>query len=119
MRRRARYIVATTVSVAAMTSVLVGTLQASVPFVTPGQLDADLDGQRVQVEGIVEAITSEQDHLSLEVTDGGSATVVVTYAYTETRPLTLETGRVVVAKGQYLDGIVQANQVSVRAHEEP
>jgi cytochrome c-type biogenesis protein CcmE len=117
MRRRGRYLVAAVVTVAAMTTVLVGTLQASVPFVGPGQLDAGLDGRRVQVEGMVERVTLETDHLRLEVSDG-SASVEVIYAYAEHRPLTLATGRIVVAKGQFRDGIVHANQVSVRAHEQ-
>jgi cytochrome c-type biogenesis protein CcmE len=117
VRRRTRHLVAAIVTMGAMTTVLIGTLESSVPFVSPGQLNADLDGRRVQVEGIVESITPQHDQLRLELSDGGSATVVVTYAYTEHRPLTLEAGRVVVAKGPYRDGVVEANQVSVRAHE--
>lgn len=117
MSRRLRHAIAAVVTVAAMTTVLVGTLQASVPFVAPGQLDSDLDGRRVQVEGLVDTVTPEHDHLRIELTDG-AARVVVIYAYAEHRPLTLEAGRVVVAKGQYRDGVVEANQVSVRAHEQ-
>jgi cytochrome c-type biogenesis protein CcmE len=118
MRRRARYLISTAVTVAAMTMVVVGTLQSSVPFVGPADLDSTLDGRRVQVEGIVEAITPESDHLVITLTDKAAGTALVHYTYADQRPLTLEEGRLVVAKGLYRDGVVQAHQVSVRAHEE-
>lgn len=118
MRRRARVVVAAIVTAASMAMVLIGTLESSVPFVSPAELDAGLDGRRVQVEGVVEAIAPASEHLEIEVSDGGAATVTVQYAYTEQRPITLEAGRIVVAKGVYRDGVVEAGRVSVRAHEQ-
>jgi cytochrome c-type biogenesis protein CcmE len=118
VRREIRTGLAGLVTVVAMATVLVGTMQSSVPFVGPGELDAALEGRRVQLEGVVESITPEQDRLVIEVTGPGPAAATVSYAYAERRPLTLEPGRVVVAKGLYRDGVVEANQVSVRAHEQ-
>lgn len=118
MRRRTRNLAAAAVTATAMATVLIGTVQSSVPFVSPGQLDDDLDGRRVQVEGVVTYVDARDDHLRLELSDGDAAEVAVTYSYREHRPLTLEAGRIVVAKGEYSDGLVTATQVSVRAHEE-
>lgn len=116
--RRARVAVGGLVTAAAMTLVVIGTWQSSVPFIGPGALGPSLEGQRVQVEGRVEGLRSRPDHLTFELSDGGVATAAVRYAYADQRPLTLEEGRVVVAKGVYRDGVIDAHQVSVRAHEE-
>jgi cytochrome c-type biogenesis protein CcmE len=113
-----RLVAAAVVTAAAMTMVIVGTWQSSVPFVGPGDLGPELDGQRVQVEGLVERLAPRHDHLILELSDGGATTATVRYAYADRRPLTLEEGRVVVAKGLYRKGVVDAHQVSVRAHEQ-
>lgn len=118
MSRRGRLILAGTVTVVAMTLVLIGTFQASTPFVAPADLTADHEGRRVQVEGVVRSLEVGTDHLMLELTDGTGATAVVRYAYVGQRPLTLEEGRLVVAKGVYRGGVVESNQVSVRAHDE-
>ena len=118
MSRRARVAIAAVVTAAAMTMVGAGTWQSSVPFVGPGDLGPALDGQRVQVEGRVDALTPDRDELILELSDSGAGTTMVRYAYADQRPLTLEVGRIVVAKGLYADGVVDAHQVSVRAHEE-
>ena len=118
MSRRLRLATAAVVTAGAMTLVLIGTWQSSVPFVGPDDLGPQLDGQRVQVEGLVEELTPRQGQLVLEITDGGSATATVRYAYPDQRPLTLEKGRVVVAKGLYHNGVINAHQVSVRAHVE-
>lgn len=118
MSRRARVVTASLVAAAAMAMVLVGTWQASVPFVGPGDLGPELDGQRVQVEGRIEDKAPRHDRLVLELSDGYAARAIVHYAYAGQRPLTLEAGRIVVAKGLYTEGVVEAHQVSVRAHEE-
>jgi cytochrome c-type biogenesis protein CcmE len=118
VKRRARLLVAAAMTVAAMTMVLIGTFQSSVPFVGPGDLGPEFDGRRVQVEGLVDRVTPRRDHLVLELSDGDAATVTVRYTYTDQRPLTLEVGRIVVAKGLYRKGVVDAHQVSVRAHSE-
>ena len=103
---------------AAMTMVVIGTWQSSVPFVGAGDLGPEHEGQRVQVEGFVDELTPQGDHILLVLSDGEAATATVQYSYADQRPLTLEEGRVVVAKGLYEDGVVDAHQVSVRAHEE-
>jgi cytochrome c-type biogenesis protein CcmE len=117
VKRRTRFLLLAAVTVAAMTMVLIGTFEASVPFVAPGDLTDEHEGRRVQVEGIVETMTVRPDHLLLELSDDGAATAQVRYAYAGQRPLTLEEGRLVVAKGVYREGVVEANQISVRAHE--
>ena len=117
MSRRGRVVIAAVVTAAAMAMVLAGTWQSSVPFVGPGDLGPEHDGQRVQVEGRVEALSPDRDQLVLELSDGGAA-ATVRYAYADRRPLTLEVGRIVVAKGLYAEGVIDAHQVSVRAHEE-
>jgi cytochrome c-type biogenesis protein CcmE len=53
------------------------------------------------------------------LSDGGDARAQVRYAYAGQRPITLEEGRLVVAKGVYSEGVVEAKQISVRAHETP
>lgn len=119
MRRRTRLLVSGTVTVFAMTMVLIGTLESSVPFVGPADLGPGLEGKRLQVEGIVQGLTVGPDDLTFELSDGAGATVLVRYAYSGQRPLTLEDGRLVVAKGLYRQRVVEAYQVSVRAHEDP
>ena len=116
MTRPARTAVAAAMAMAAMAMVVAGTFRASVPFVGPGDLGPELDGRRVQVEGRVEGLTSGVHELELRLADGNAATTV-RYVYADQRPLTLEVGRIVVAKGLYRDGVVEAHQVSVRAHE--
>lgn len=119
MKRRTRLLVSGTVTVFAMTMVLIGTLESSVPFVGPADLGPTLEGKRLQVEGIVQGLTVGPDDLTFELSDGAGATVLVRYAYSGQRPLTLEDGRLVVAKGLYRQRVVEAYQVSVRAHEDP
>ena len=109
--------IASVVTVVAMTMVLVGTFESSVPFIGPADLSPDLEGHRIQVEGIVQTMTVETDHLLLELTDGTGATAVVRYTFLGQRPLTIDEERLVVAKGIYRGGVVEADQVSVRAHE--
>lgn len=111
-----RLLVASVISIGAMGMVLFGTWQSSIPFVSPAELSNDLDGQRVQVEGIVRGLEVNDGGLGFELT-GGPASVPVSYRYSDGRPLTLEEGRVAVAKGIYSDGALQAQQVSIRAHE--
>lgn len=119
MKRRTRLLVSGTVTVFAMTMVLIGTLESSVPFVGPADLGPTLEGKRLQVEGIVQGLTVGPDDLTFELSDGAGATVLVRYPYSGQRPLTLEEGRLVVAKGLYRQRVVEAYQVSVRAHEDP
>jgi cytochrome c-type biogenesis protein CcmE len=117
VRRPTRLVIAAVVTVVAMTMVLVGTFESSVPFIGPADLSPELEGRRLQVEGIVQTMTVETDHLLLELTDGTGATALVRYTFMGQRPLTVEEQRLVVAKGVYRGGVVEAHQVSVRAHE--
>jgi cytochrome c-type biogenesis protein CcmE len=114
---RVRLVGATVIALAAMSLVLVGTLQSSVPFVSPADLDASLEGRRVQVEGLVRNLVPTPDGLLFDLTDGGSARVPVEYRYGAGRPLALDEGRLAVTKGIYRDGRIVAQQVSIRAHE--
>ena len=94
--------------------VLIGTWQATTPFVSPAELNAALSGTVVQVEGIAGAITVN-DTLSFVLSDGEGTTVPVLYP--GLRPIALDTGRVVIVKGVYEDGAIRAGQISIRAHE--
>jgi cytochrome c-type biogenesis protein CcmE len=119
MRSRAGLVIAGLVAVAAMTMAVVSTLQSAVPFVGPSELTPELDGRRVQVEGVVVAMSPEGDRLVLILSDFDGTEALVHYSYTGPPPLALEEGRLVVAKGTYRQGVVEAHQVSVRAHETP
>jgi cytochrome c-type biogenesis protein CcmE len=117
VRGRARLIGASLVALAAMSMVLLGTLQSSVPFLSPGELTPSLEGRRVQVEGLVRNLAPSVDGLTFDLTDGGAASVAVQYRYGAGRPLALDDGRLAIAKGTYRDGAIVAQQVSIRAHE--
>ena len=117
MSSRLRLVGATAIALLAMGAVLFGTLQSSVPFLAPGDLDPSLNGRRVQVEGVVRALEADTQGLRFDLRDGGAASVRVEYRYGAGRPLALEDGRLAIAKGIYRDGAIVANQVSIRAHE--
>jgi cytochrome c-type biogenesis protein CcmE len=118
MRGRRRLVIAVIVAGITLTMVLFGTWQSAVPFISPADVDPSLAGRRLQVEGIVQNVQMSDEYLTFELSDGGEASVPVVYRYRDQRPLTLEDGRLVIAKGFYQDGILEAQQVSVRAHEE-
>jgi cytochrome c-type biogenesis protein CcmE len=117
VRGRARLIGASLIALAAMSMVLLGTLQSSVPFLSPGELTPSFDGRRVQVEGLVHNLAPSADGVTFDLTDGGAASVAVQYRYGAGRPLALDVGRLAIAKGTYRDGMIVAQQVSIRAHE--
>jgi cytochrome c-type biogenesis protein CcmE len=114
---RVRFVGATVIALAAMALVLAGTLQSSVPFLSPGDLDATHAGRRVQVEGIVRNLEPVPGGLHFELSDRDATPVRVEYRYGAGRPLALDEGRLAIAKGMYRDGRIDAQQVSVRAHE--
>lgn len=101
-----------------LSMVLFGTWQSAVPFISPADVEPSLDGSRLQLEGIVRNIEMSDEYLKFELSDGADASVAVVYRYRDQRPLTLEDGRLAIAKGFYQGGILEAQQVSVRAHEE-
>jgi len=117
MSPRVRLVGATLIALLAMGTVLLGTLQSAVPFVSPAELDASLLGRRVQVEGLVRGLEPYADGLRFDLSDGMGAVVAVEYRYGAGRPLALDEGRLAIAKGVYRDGRIVAQQVSVRAHE--
>jgi cytochrome c-type biogenesis protein CcmE len=118
MRERRRLVMAAVVAGITLSMVFFGTWQSAVPFITPAQVGPSLEGSRLQVEGIVQNAQVSDEFLNFELTDGENARVPVVYRYRNQRPLTLENGRVAIAKGFYQEGILEAHQVSVRAHEE-
>jgi cytochrome c-type biogenesis protein CcmE len=112
-----RLLLASVIGFSAMSMVLLGTWQSSIPFISPADLGPSLEGKRVQVEGIVRALEPLGGNLSFELTDSGNATVAVSYRYRDGRPLALDEGRLAIAKGIYRGGLIEAQQVSIRAHE--
>jgi cytochrome c-type biogenesis protein CcmE len=118
MRGKWRLAAALLIAVLLMAVVLVDIRQAAVPFLSPSQLNESLQGQRLQVEGIVARIEQYGELLRIELTDGAAAGVTVLYRAGSQRPLTLEKGRLVVARGIYRNGVLTAERVAVRAHEE-
>jgi cytochrome c-type biogenesis protein CcmE len=116
VRRGIRLLVGGTIAVSAMGMALVGTLQSTVPFLTPSEVGSSLEGRRIQVEGIVVGLEATTGGLTFHVSDGRSV-VPVDYRYGAGRPLALENGRLAVVKGVFRDGIIVAQHVSIRAHE--
>ncbi len=117
MNPRVRLIGATLIALVAMGMVLLGTLQSTVPFLSPAELGPSLDGRRVQVEGLVHGLEPHPNGVRFGLSDGAAASVRVEYRYGAGRPLALDDGRLVVAKGIYREGTIVAQQVSIRAHE--
>ncbi|AQL42569.1 hypothetical protein BV210_07540 [Halorientalis sp. IM1011] len=103
------------VGILLLSGLLVTTSTASAQFVTPTELDeGSHEGQRVNLEGVVTDLHTADGRLEFAVTDGNASVPVV---YEKTQPETMNEGRVVVAKGVYEDGRLEARQLSVRAHE--
>jgi cytochrome c-type biogenesis protein CcmE len=113
---RLRLVGASIVALAAMSMVLVGTVQSSVPFLSPADVDDSFGGRRIQVEGLVRDLEPMVGGLRFALSDG-TAAVAVDYRYGAGRPLALDVGRLAIAKGIYRDGVIVAQQVSIRAHE--
>jgi cytochrome c-type biogenesis protein CcmE len=113
---RLRLVGASIVALAAMSMVLVGTVQSSVPFLSPADVDDSFGGRRIQVEGLVRDLEAVAGGLRFALSDG-TAAVAVDYRYGAGRPLALDVGRLAIAKGIYRDGVIVAQQVSIRAHE--
>jgi cytochrome c-type biogenesis protein CcmE len=91
------------------------TMSASTEFVSPTELEeGDYQGEWVNLEGAVADLQTEGERTAFEVSDGNESVRVV---YDEPLPETMQNGRIVVAKGEYRDGTVVANELSVRAHE--
>jgi len=94
----------------------VTTMGGAAEFATPTKI-ADTDeytGDRVNLEGIAIDIEQTNDRLSFSVTDENASVPVV---YDGQMPETMSVGRTVVAKGYYNGSVVQAESLSIRAHE--
>lgn len=94
------------------------TMGGSAEFVSPTDVEtAGQDaytGERVNLEGVVTNLSQSNDRLAFTVTDANASVPVV---YEGPMPETMAEGRVVVAKGYYNGSGVEANSLSVRAHE--
>lgn len=91
------------------------TMGITTRFVTPTDVSQEnLDGERINLEGRVTAMNDSGETLRFEVFDENASVPVV---YDGTTPETMGNGRIVVAKGVYEDGRVEAQKLSVRAHE--
>lgn len=94
----------------------VTTIGGSAEFVTPTAIDesGEYDGQRVNLEGVATNLSQGNQYIRFNVTDMNASVPVV---YEGQMPETMAEGRTVVAKGHYDGAAVQANDLSVRAHE--
>ena len=91
------------------------TMSASTEFVSPTELErGDYQGEWVNLEGAVTNLTTDGGQATFHVTDDNES---VRVTYDKPLPDTMQNGRIVVAKGEYSDGTVVANELSVRAHE--
>ncbi|WP_449272373.1 cytochrome c maturation protein CcmE domain-containing protein [Halorussus halophilus] len=90
-------------------------MSATTEFVTPTNLaHEDYQGEWVNLEGSVRNLDTSGTKTTFDVTDGNATIEVV---YDKPLPETLQNGRIVVAKGEYRNGKLVANKLSVRAHE--
>ncbi|WP_327052998.1 cytochrome c maturation protein CcmE domain-containing protein [Halomicrococcus gelatinilyticus] len=91
------------------------TMSASTEFVSPTELEeGDYQGEWVNLEGAVTNLTTDDEQATFHVADDNES---VRVTYDKPLPDTMQNGRIVVAKGEYRDGTVVANELSVRAHE--
>lgn len=91
------------------------TMSATTQFVSPTELrEGDHAGEWVNLEGAVTDLDASGGTIRFDVTDGNESVPVV---FDDTRPETLQNGRIVIAKGSYEDGRLVAKKLSVRAHE--
>lgn len=116
MRRRTKLLFAGVG--AAVLLVLLGTtvMNASAEFVTPTNVDeGGYEGEWVNLEGEVADLEQRDGRLTFAVEDPNASVDVV---YDGEMPETMAEGRIVVAKGLVTDGTVEANDLSVRAHDD-
>ena len=94
----------------------VTTMGGAAEFTTPTKITDtnEYNGDRVNLEGIAIDIEQTNERLSFDVTDGNASVPVV---YDGPMPETMSVGRTVVAKGYYNGSVVEAESLSIRAHE--
>jgi cytochrome c-type biogenesis protein CcmE len=91
------------------------TMSATAEFVSPTAVDeGDYADARVNLEGVVTQMETDGRTVTFVVEDENASVPVV---YEGTVPETLQNGRIVVAKGVLKDGRLEADKLSVRAHE--
>jgi cytochrome c-type biogenesis protein CcmE len=94
----------------------VTTMGGAAEFTTPTKITEtdEYTGDRVNLEGIAINIEQTNERLSFDVTDENASVPVV---YDGPMPETMSVGRTVVAKGYYNGSAVEADSLSIRAHE--
>jgi cytochrome c-type biogenesis protein CcmE len=83
-------------------------------FVSPTDIEEGYSADRVNLEGVVTDLDETTDGLRFTVRDPNASVPVV---YEGQMPETMAEGRTVVAKGYFNGTAVEANSLSVRAHE--
>ncbi|XGI84279.1 cytochrome c maturation protein CcmE [Halorutilales archaeon Cl-col2-1] len=115
MRRRKKLIFGGTGMAVLLLVLTATTMGTTTRFVSPTDVSQEnLDGERINLEGRVTAMNDSGETLRFEVFDENASVPVV---HDGTTPETMGKGRIVVAKGVYKDGRVEAQKLSVRAHE--
>jgi len=115
MNRKAKLLVGGVGIVVLLSVLAVTTMGSAAEYVEPTDLAEDeaYEGQYVQLEGL--ALDVEDDEvISFEVVDENHS---VSVTYDGEMPETMSDGRFVVAEGQFDGDAVDADDLSVRAHE--
>lgn len=115
MERRTKLLFGCVFVVVLLAILATTTMGSSAEFVTPEDLETDdqYDGEVVQLEGIVVDLNDE-DGIEFDVTDGNYTVAV---AYDGDKPETLSEGREAVAEGHFDGEGVDADDLTIRAHE--
>jgi cytochrome c-type biogenesis protein CcmE len=94
----------------------VTTMGGAAEFVSPTDLEEEsgYEGSRVNLEGIVTGLEQRDGRIHFDVTDANAS---VPASYDGPMPETMADGRTVVAKGYFDGSSVEADDLSVRAHE--
>ncbi|AUG47737.1 cytochrome c biogenesis protein CcmE [Haloarcula taiwanensis] len=116
MQTKTRLLVGGVVIPVLFGAMAVTTMGGAAEFTTPTKITntGEYDGDRVNLEGIAIDIEQTNERLSFAVTDGNASVPVV---YEGPMPETMSAGRTVVAKGYYNGSAVEAESLSIRAHE--
>ncbi|MFB6109619.1 MAG: cytochrome c maturation protein CcmE [Halodesulfurarchaeum sp.] len=115
MRRKTKLIVSA-VSILVLLGVIgTTTMSATTEYVSPRDVQSgEYEGQWVNLEGVVKNLHRNGETIRFVVTGDNASVPVV---YNGTMPETLGNGRIVVATGVVEDGHLEAEQITVRAHE--
>jgi cytochrome c-type biogenesis protein CcmE len=102
--------------------VLIGVVSTSMgsttPKVSPSELESGAyDGEYVSVEGRASNVQFG-DSVRLTIVGNVSDASVPVVVQSDSTPATLQSGELVIAKGVYEDGTLEASEILVRSHEE-